>query len=354
MDCLKIGCGRFLYGHGIISQLAGEIKRYGSKAYLVGGKTTLPMVLSLTEKDLRQEKIEIATHTLAEPNSVDLAHRLAEDAQKAGSEVVVAIGGGRCMDVCKLFADIAKLPMVTVPTSIATCAGCSAVSILYTKDEGRYDCSVPKDHEIESVLLDLDIVASSPKRLTAAGIMDTLAKLPEIVNGANDLSYRDGEIKKLAAFRNSKMIYDFLMNNALELYRDPIGNVQRFDDMALIITLITSMISGFSSGKGQLALAHGLYDASKRFFPQETKNKLHGEIVGLGLRLQMRYNGVSQEELTAFEQLMQDMEIPMKLADIGIEPTRENVDLLAQRTINTNGMSEEEARRLYEAYQVIL
>mgnify|MGYP000733115719 CR=1 FL=1 len=27
----------------------------------------------------------------------------------------------------------------------------------------------------------------------------------------------------------------------------------------------------------------------------------------------------------------------MKLADIGIEPTRENVDLLAQRTINTNG-----------------
>lgn len=150
------------------------------------------------------------------------------------------------------------------------------------------------------------------------------------------------------------MIYDFLMNNALELYRDPIGNVQRFDDMALIITLITSMISGFSSGTGQLALAHGLYDASKRFFPQETKNKLHGEIVGLGLRLQMRYNGVSQEELTAFEQLMQDMEIPMKLADIGIEPTRENVDLLAQRTINTNGMSEEEARRLYEAYQVIL
>ena len=76
--------------------------------------------------------------------------------------------------------------------------------------------------------------------------------------------------------------------------------------------------------------------------------------MGLGLRLQMRYNGVSQEELTAFEQLMQDMEIPMKLADIGIEPTRENVDLLAQRTINTNGMSEEEARRLYEAYQVIL
>ena len=354
MDCLKIGCGRFLYGHGIISKLGEEIKRYGCKAYFVGGKTTLPMILSLTKKDLDNEQIEIATHTLDEPNSVDLAHRLAEDAKKAESDVVVAIGGGRCMDVCKLFADLAKFPMITIPTSIATCAGCSAVSILYTKDEGRYDCSVPKDHEIESVLLDLDIVADSPKRLTAAGIMDTLAKLPEIMNGVTDSAYHDGEIKKFVAFRNSKMIYDFLMENALPLYRDPMTNIQRFDDMALIITIITSMISGFSSGTGQLALAHGLYDASKRFFPQETKKSLHGEIVGLGLRLQMRYNGVPQEELAAFEQLMQDMDIPMKLVDIGIEPTQENVDLLAQRTIKTTGMSEEEAKRLYEAYQVIL
>ena len=39
MDCLKIGCGRFVYGEGVIGQLADEIKRILAHAIERGGTT---------------------------------------------------------------------------------------------------------------------------------------------------------------------------------------------------------------------------------------------------------------------------------------------------------------------------
>lgn len=353
MDCLKIGCGRFVYGEGVIGQLADEIKRYGDKAFFVGGKTTLPMVMGYADKELQAKGVRSMTHTIDEPNSLDLGRRLAKKAVDEGMEVFVAIGGGRCMDVCKYASDLAKLPMIAVPTSIATCAGASAVCILYTKDEGRYDCSIPKDHEIESVLLDISIIRDSPARLIAAGIMDSLAKLPETQNGISVFSYPEMSLKKYVSYWNSKLIYDFLTKHAVEIYRDPGKDMEKLTDLALINTLVTSMVSGYSSGTGQLALAHGLYDASKRHFPKETKNSYHGEIVALGLRIQMAFNNADAGEMETFEHMMRDMKLPMTLRDIGIGPTDENVDLLVKYCVQTNHMTRRDAQRLAELYEQI-
>ncbi len=353
MDVLKIGCGRFIYGSRVILQLPEEIKRYGKKAYLVGGKTTLPMILNITRNTFNEANLDVAVHLVDEFNSVDLAKRLSAEALANNSDVFVAIGGGRCMDVCKVAADMAHLPMISVPTSIATCACCSAVAILYEKDTGRYDCSLPKDHEIESVIMDMDIIASCPRRLTASGIMDSLAKLPETTSGCNELAYPEVSLKKYAAYLNSQWIYRFLMRYGVDVYSNPTGNPERLTDLALINTIVTGMVSGYQSGSGQLAIAHGLYDASKRYFPRETNNSYHGEIVGVGLRMQLFYNGASAAEVNDLERVMRAIHCPMALREIGIAPTDENVDLLARYTIRNNGLSKEEAQRLYRAFELI-
>lgn len=50
MGMLKIGASRFVYGKGAIQQLPEEILRFGKKAFLVGGRTTLPMVREMVER----------------------------------------------------------------------------------------------------------------------------------------------------------------------------------------------------------------------------------------------------------------------------------------------------------------
>lgn len=202
-EVLKIGVSRFVYGEGVIDTLPDEIKRYGAKAFLIGGKTTLPMIREKIGAKAESEGVEADWNLMDEPNSVDFAKRLSAKATVQKADVIVAIGGGKCMDLSKVVSDMAKLPLITVPTSVATCAGSSAVSIMYTKDTGSYDCSIPKEKEVDSVIADIDIIGDSPKRLFASGILDSIAKLPEIVNGRADMTYPGVSVFKKMAYMNS-------------------------------------------------------------------------------------------------------------------------------------------------------
>lgn len=352
---LKIGCSRFIYGKGTAALLPDEILRYGKKAFIVGGPSTLPLVREKAEAGIAEKGIEAVYRVMDEPNSVDFAKRLAVAAKEAKSELVVAIGGGKCMDLCKVFSDMAGLPIITVPTSVATCAGSSAVSIMYTKENGSYDCSIPKDKEIDSVIVDLDIIGSSPKQLFASGIMDSIAKLPEIVNGTAKLTYPEVSLQKYMAYSNSVFIYDFLTRFGVQVYENPMGDEKLLQDLTLVNLIVTSMVSGFSSGSDQLAVAHGLYDAVRKFFPVEAKNALHGEIVAVGVLMQMRFNHESEAEYQKILGMMKKMNMPLTLKDLGVEPTQENIRILKEYNIMKNNIVKpEDLARLDQAFEEII
>lgn len=354
-EMLKIGVGRFVYGEGVVMTLPDEIKRYGMKAFLLGGKTTLPMVREKVEAGIVAAGIDADWNLMDEPNSVDFAERLAAKAVEQSAEVVVAIGGGKCMDLSKVVSDMAKIPLITVPTSVATCAGSSAVSIMYTKDTGSYDCSIPKEKEVDSVIADLEIIGDSPKRLFASGILDSIAKLPEIVNGRADMTYPRVSIFKKMAYMNSTFIYDFLTTYGVQVYEDPKKDPTLLRDLVLINLIITSMVSGFSSGSDQLAVAHGLYDGTRKFFPQESKEALHGEIVAVGVLMQMRFNRDSEEEYQKVLHMMETMHMPTKLKELGVEPTAENIAKLKEYNIMKNNIvREEDLARLDIAFEEIV
>lgn len=352
---LKIGASRFIYGKGIIHELPDEIQKYGTKAMVVGGRTTLPMIREYVEKEIQEKGIEAVWVFMDEPNSVDFAKRLSKKAKTDHAEVIVAVGGGKCMDLCKVFSDLSKLPLITVPTSVATCAGSSAVSIMYTKNNGRYDCSIPKEKEVDTVIADLNIIGESPKRLFAAGIMDSIAKLPEIVNGRACMSYPEVSIHKHMAYLNSVFIYQFLTINGVRIYENPKADEVLLRDVVLINLIITSMVSGFSSGSDQLAVAHGLYDGVRMYFPQESKEALHGEIVAVGVLMQLRFNKDSKKEYQKILQMMKSMDMPTKLSELGVEPTKENIARLKEYNRTKNGIvKEDEIERLDIAFQEII
>jgi len=354
MELLKIGVGRFIFGKGAIGQLPDEILRYGRRALLIGGKTTQPMVRGLVGNAIEEKGIEAAWTSMEEPNSLDFAGRLAARMKQEGLDVIVAIGGGKCMDLCKVASDMAKKPVITVPTSVATCAASSAVSIMYTKDEARYDRSVPNEKEVDSLIADVDIIGASPERLFAAGILDSIAKLPETVNGRTDLAYPNVSLHKYMAYNNSLFIYDFLTRYGVQVYENPTGDEGLLQDLILINLIVTSLVSGFSKGSDQLAVAHGLYDAMRAIFPVESKNALHGEIVAVGVLMQMRFNGEKEEEYQKILGMMKTMKMPLTLRELGVEPTEENIAKLKAANIEKNHIvKEEELKRLDIAFAEI-
>lgn len=352
---LMIGVSRFIYGEGASLRLPEEIKRYADSAFFVGGSITLPLIRDKVEEKLKEEEIAVKWNLMDEPNSVDFAERLSKKAIEEKAGVIVAVGGGKCMDLCKVISDMSCLPLITVPTSVATCAASSAVSIMYTKDTGSYDCSIPKEKEVDSVIADLDIIGNSPKRLFASGILDSIAKLPEIVNGRPDMKYPAVSIFKKMAYMNSTFIYDFLTNYGLKVYKDPQADKELLRDLVLVNLIITSMVSGFSSGSDQLAVAHGLYDGMRKYFPKESKGALHGEIVAVGVLMQMRFNKDTEEEYQKILNLMKEMNMPTKLEALGVEPSAENIAKLKEWNIMKNNITEKtDLERLDNAFQEII
>ena len=112
----------------------------------------------------------------------EAAKEYADRCLSADCDEVVGIGGGKIMDFSKAVAETAGLGTVNIPTSIATCAAFTSMSVMYTPEGAKKTCW-RFEHEIDAVLVDMDVIAKCPIRYTAAGILDAMAKKIEIQNG---------------------------------------------------------------------------------------------------------------------------------------------------------------------------
>ncbi len=326
---LKVGVGRFIVGTDAIERLKSEMEYFGEKALIIGGPSSVDRVES--KVDLKQMGI-VYRHEGA--CSKRWAQEYCRILKREQCELVIGIGGGKCIDLAKCIATYADCPIIAVPTSVATCVASSAVCIMYT-DEGRADGSVAMNREVDVVVADTDLIRSAPKRLWGAGMVDSLAKLPEVIHNLKIKSYKDCDLNKYICFVNAKAIWEFILGEGCAL-ADEINASGRVEDMILTNLIHTSIVSGFSSGSGQLALAHGLYDFMRREFVEEARDILHGEIVGVGLIMQMHYNGDDVCEIKRLTDFMKYFGMPATLEDIHFQDTAENrrklIDYLKENT----------------------
>ena len=89
----------------------------------------------------------------------------------------------------------------------------------------------------------------------------------------------------------------------------------KIDELVYLTIAATGMVSGCARGQGQSALAHGLYEAARTLFTREAAGYLHGEIVGVGLRLQLAYDG---KDLSDLDRILSALRLPMHLRDIAV------------------------------------
>ncbi len=312
----RFGCGRYLEEPGALSLVGGEAIRYGKRALIIGGRTALlktgeRIACSLSEAGVAHETI---CHK-GTCNREDAA--LYAERAKA-FDLVIGVGGGVVMDLAKLVAIYAERPLINVPTSAATCAAFTPLSVCYTR-EGKTVGTVHHKTEVQGVVVDTEVILQAPPRLLVAGIFDALAKYTELRH-----RYRDEEMTGIPlgldyAYHLAKCSYDFLFGNAegiLECVKS--GEVtELFERAVFSLIAVTGIISSIARGSNQTALAHKFYETARRMHTSETAPYLHGELVGVGLLLQNLYNGTEGEN-EKLSRLMARYGLPMSPRGCGL------------------------------------
>ena len=220
------------------------------------------------------------------------------------------------------------------------------------KDNWRYD------YETDGVYVDLDVISGCPCRYAAAGILDAMAKKIEMLNGRPAMEPDTAAFDLYTAYRMSEFAYDLLErygHQAIEDIRR--GTVTKAVEYVTYINIaVTGIISNITRSFNQSALAHMIYYGIRTCFTREARRALHGEIVAVGLFVQLHYNGLGGE-MENLKEFMRHLDMPLSLRELGVEATEANLLILEQyladspyveRTEKGLGMLHESIRKLSE------
>lgn len=334
-SAIKFGAGRYRQEKNMLEECGEEIKRFGKKAFIVAGPTAFRVVKERFLPSLEQAGVEYTIHIYEGACSYEAAEEYAEICKEEGCDEIVGIGGGKIMDFAKAIGETSGLGTVNIPTSIATCAAFTTMSVMYTLEGARRDCW-RFEHEIDAVLVDMQVIASCPIRYAAAGILDAMAKRIEIQNGKPVMRLEENRFDLFTAFKMAEYTYEVLEEfgpQAIEDIREK-KLTKAVEDVTFINIAVTGVIANITKSFSQSALGHKLYDGVRTFFTQEAKDALHGEIVAVALFTQLYYNKLSEEK-DRLKEFMKMMDMPLTLKKLGVVDSEKNLKVLEDFLIDS-------------------
>ncbi|GGY37282.1 iron-containing alcohol dehydrogenase family protein [Streptomyces omiyaensis] len=215
--------------------------------------------------------------------TIDAAVELADCMRGKRYDAVVALGGGKIIDVAKYAAARVGLPLVAVATNLSHDGLCSPVSTL-DNDNGRGSYGVPTPI---ALVIDLDVIRDAPVRYVRSGIGDAVSNLSALADW--ELSHREtGErIDGLAAA---------MARSAGEAVLRHPGGVGDDDFLVtlsegLVMSGIAMSISGDT--RPSSGACHEISHAFDLLYPARAAS--HGEQCGLGAAFAMHLRGAREE-----------------------------------------------------------
>lgn len=80
---------------------------------------------------------------------------------------------------------------------------------------------------------------------------------------------------------------------------------------------------------------------------------LHGEIVALGVLMQLKFNEMDASYISDVRALMEHMQLPVTLTQLGITPSAENLNILMDYLIPATALTQDDRPRLQMALDLI-
>jgi glycerol dehydrogenase len=324
--------GRYIQGAGAIKEIGLHAARLGRSALLAGGKTALALCGSDISASLEEKQIACHQECFRGVSSGKEISRLAEIAAARRADFIIALGGGASIDAGKAVSHELKLPIIVVPTIVATDAPCSALSVIYT-EEGIFERYLLLRKNPDCILVDTTFVANSPARFLVAGMGDALATFWEsgtCARSGRPNPLTGGGSPTLATKALARLCYETLLESGLQARLAVEKNVVTPAVEAVVEANI--LLSGLSSENGGHAGAHSVHNGLTTL--AATRNKLHGEKVAFGVLVQLVLEGHPARAIKEVQDFCHAVGLPLCLADLDvIEPTPEEIKRVAEATV---------------------
>ena len=328
MNMNQVFCSpsQYVQGKGALKTLGEYVKPLGKKALIITSKGGAKRNAKALEIAFSDEELNYVVEIFNGESSQEEIDRIVELLKEKECDVVVSVGGGKTTDVAKAVAYFAKLPVVICPTVASCDAPCTKLSVIYTVD-GVVDHYLFLPTNPDVVLVDTDVVAKSPVRLTVSGMGDALATYFE--GRATDRSYSrnlTNTYNTRGAMALAKACYDTLINEGFEALQAAKASIASpaFEHIVEANTLL----SGVGAESSGCAGAHAIHNGFTVL--PECHAYYHGEKVAFGTLCQLVHEGAPKNEINEVLDFCISVGLPVTLAEIGVvDVTEEKIKAVA-------------------------
>jgi len=319
--------GRYVQGAGELSKLGKYAEGYGKKALILISQSGYKRIGGRVETGFAETGCSTVFDYFNGECCKTEINRLIGVMEKEGCDLVIGIGGGKILDTAKAVAYYRHTPVVICPTIASTDAPCSALSVIYT-EKGVFEEYLFLPSNPDMVLMDTEVIAQSPVRLTVSGMGDALATYFEArAVLAKDALTCAGGHGTLAAHALAKLCFDTLMEEGVKakLALEAGACTPAVEKIIEANTLLSGI--GFESGG--LAGAHAIHNGFTVL--EECHHMYHGEKVAFGTIAQLVLEDMPADELEDVIGFCIDVGLPVTLKELGVEEvTKEKIMAVAE------------------------
>lgn len=317
---------RYVQGPGEMEQLGKYSETFGKKALILISASGYKRIGTIVEEGFTASSSEIVFDYFHGECSKNEINRLTKIMDENSCDMVIGIGGGKILDTAKAVAYYKEVPVLICPTIASTDAPCSALSVIYT-DSGVFEEYLFLPANPNMVLMDTEIIAKSPTRLTVSGMGDALATYFEArACQHSDATTCAGGHVTTAAIALAKLCFDTLMEEGMKAKLALEAGV--CTEAVERIIEANTLLSGIGFESGGLAGAHAIHNGLTVL--DECHHMYHGEKVAFGTITQLVLENMPGDELEEIIEFCIDLGLPVTLEELGIkEVTEEKIMAVA-------------------------
>ncbi len=311
-------------------EVPAQCRPLGTKALLVGGRRAMEAGRAKLAAALAGSGLEIVEAAeFGRDCTIERVEHWADRAKELGVDMVFGMGGGKALDTAKGAAFAAGLPVFTFPTIAATCAGTTALSVVYRED-GRFDHFAFYPRPARHCFIDLDILARSPWQYLQAGMGDTIGKFFECHFAA-----RGDKLAHSSALGReiSNMCYAPLLEHGVQALADcREGKATYALEQAVLANIVsTGLVSLLVLDDYNCAIAHSVYYGLV-LLPGFEERFPHGNVVAYGVLVQLAVDG-DWETARKLKAFLQRLDIPTTLAEMDVPLERTCLAAVLRETV---------------------
>lgn len=321
---------RVAIGIDALDGLEEQIRIYGRKVALIHGKKAYEASSDLVLDALKN--VTVSENIWYGENVTQTAiSRLTQSKGVQEADVLIALGGGKCIDTVKMVGEICHKPVISIATIASTCAAVTKISILYNEDGSFKEVYHLKAAPVYT-FIPTGIIANAPDRYFWAGMGDAMAKHVEsIFSARND----QPDFSSLYGLTVSSLCFDPILKCGKQALDDCKAHrvSDAFETVCMSIIVATGSVSLSVNPAYNSALAHALfYGLTCREVVE--KNHLHGEIVSYGTLVQLMMDE-QYDTLKTLYAFHQSIGLPTKLKDLELDINEPLEDVLHLTEINS-------------------